>query len=208
MLGGHYGNWEVAAASFGTFGVPVSLVARDFDNPLVHRWFADRRRASGGRLISKKGGGEEVTEVLEAGGVVGLLGDQDAGSAASSCRSSARTPARSNRSPCWPSNSTRSICVGYARRLPDDFQRNRWTRFEIGSETVLDPRDFDNESALRDITVAYTEALERLVRMSPEQYFWVHRRWKSVPKPRGRKARERAAALAAAETVPPRAAAA
>ena len=107
VLGGHFGNWEVAASAFGAFGVPVSLVARDLDNPLIHEWFAARRRTSGGRLISKRGGGGEVTEVLEAGGVVGLLADQDAGSRGSSCRSSGRTPARSSRSPCWPGSTTR-----------------------------------------------------------------------------------------------------
>ena len=72
-------------------------------------------------------------------------------------------------------------------------------RFEVGTEAVLDPRDFTEASALKDLTAAYTAALERAVRKSPEQYFWVHRRWKSVPKPRGRKARERAAAAALAK---------
>ena len=80
VLGGHFGNWEIAATAFGAMGVPVSMVARDLDNPLLHDWFAARREASGGRLISKKGGGGAVTDVLAAGGAVGLLADQSAGS--------------------------------------------------------------------------------------------------------------------------------
>ena len=81
------------------------------------------------------------------------------------------------------------VMVGYARRLPDDFARHRWVRFEVGTEAVLDPRDFTASSALKDLTAAYTAALERAVRKSPEQYFWVHRRWKSQPRKRGRKTR-------------------
>lgn len=199
MLGGHFGNWEVSAASFGLYGIPVSLVARDLDNPLIHEWFAARRRSGGGRLISKKGGGGEVTEVLAAGGIVGLLGDQDAGTRGQFVPFFGKDASTFKSIALLAREYDALVLVGYARRLPDDFRRNRWVRFEVGTEAIYDPRDFTAESAVKDLTAAYTAALERAVRRSPEQYFWVHRRWKSVPKPRGRKARERAAALAAAE---------
>ena len=194
VLGGHFGNWEVASASFGAFGVPVSLVARDLDNPLIHEWFAERRRASGGRLISKKGGGGEVTDVLAAGGVVGLLADQDAGSKGQFVPFFGKDASTFKSIALLAREYDALVLVGYARRLPDDFRRHRWVRFEVGTEAIFDPREFTSASALKDLTSAYTAALERAVRRSPEQYFWVHRRWKSVPKPRGRKARERAAA--------------
>ena len=198
VLGGHFGNWEVAAASFGAFGVPVSLVARDLDNPLIHEWFAGKRRASGGRLISKKGGGGEVTDVLAAGGVVGLLADQDAGSKGQFVPFFGKDASTFKSIALLAREYDALVLVGYARRLPDDFRRNRWVRFEVGTEAVFDPRAFTSASALKELTTAYTAALERVVRKSPEQYFWVHRRWKSVPKPRGRKARERAALAKAA----------
>ena len=210
VLGGHYGNWEIASAAFGAFGVPVSVVARDLDNPLIHEWFAGVRRASGGRLISKKGGGGEVTEVLAAGGVVGLLADQDAGSKGQFVPFFGRDASTFKSIALLAMEYDALVLIGYARRLPDDFRRDRWVRFEVGTEAVLDPRDFTAGSALKNLTAAYTAALERAVRRSPEQYFWVHRRWKSVPKPRGRKARERAAALSRAseEASAPRAVAA
>ena len=194
VLGGHYGNWEIASAAFGAFGVPVSVVARDLDNPLIHEWFAGVRRASGGRLISKKGGGGAVTDVLAAGGVVGLLADQDAGSKGQFVPFFGKDASTFKSIALLAMEYDALVLVGYARRLPDDWRANRWVRFEVGTEAVLDPRDFTAGSALKDLTAAYTAALERAVRRSPEQYFWVHRRWKSVPKPRGRKARERAAA--------------
>ena len=195
VLGGHYGNWEIASAAFGAFGVPVSVVARDLDNPLIHDWFAKVRRASGGRLISKKGGGGAVTEVLEAGGVVGLLADQDAGSKGQFVPFFGRDASTFKSIALLAMEYDALVLVGYARRLPDDWRANRWVRFEVGTEAVLDPREFTDGSALKDLTAVYTAALERAVRRSPEQYFWVHRRWKSVPKPRGRKARERAKQL-------------
>ena len=84
------------------------------------------------------------------------------------------------------------ICVGYARRLPDDFRNFRWVRYELGCEAVIDPDDFDGPNAIREITACYTSALERIIRLSPEQYFWVHRRWKSRPAQRRKRKRDAA----------------
>ena len=189
MLGGHYGNWEVASAAFGAMGVPVSVVARDLDNPLLHDWFASRRRASGGRLISKKGGGGAVTEVLEAGGAVGLLADQSAGSNGVFVPFFGKDASTFKSIALLAMEYDALVLVGYARRLPDDFAADRWVRFEVGTEAVLDPRDFTAATALKDLTAAYTAALERAVRKSPEQYFWVHRRWKGEPRVRRKRAR-------------------
>jgi KDO2-lipid IV(A) lauroyltransferase len=81
------------------------------------------------------------------------------------------------------------ICVGGAIRLPDDFRRRDtigppWSRFELICEEVIDPESIDSLDPVGEVTRRYTAALERLIRRAPEQYFWVHRRWKSVPQQR------------------------
>ena len=54
-------------------------------------------------------------------------------------------------------------------------------------EDVIDPREYAGRAdAVRAITERYTAALERMIRRHPEQYFWLHRRWKSRPKASGR----------------------
>jgi hypothetical protein len=69
------------------------------------------------------------------------------------------------------------VAVGYARRLEDDF------RFEIGVERIILPEEWAHvEDPVMWITQEYTSALERVVRRDPEQYLWVHRRWKSRPR--------------------------
>jgi KDO2-lipid IV(A) lauroyltransferase len=57
---------------------------------------------------------------------------------------------------------------------------------------VIDPRECETSDPLREITQKYTAALERVIRRAPEQYFWVHRRWKSVPKTREKRLRDKA----------------
>jgi KDO2-lipid IV(A) lauroyltransferase len=57
---------------------------------------------------------------------------------------------------------------------------------------VIDPRDFTGPNSLNEITQRYTSALESLIRRAPEQYFWVHRRWKSEPRSRRRRVQKAA----------------
>ena len=192
-MGGHFGNWEMANCAFGWFGFPMGVVARDLDNPWLHNWFERFRRHTGHRLISKKGGGGDMMAYLMQGGSLALLGDQDAGykgiyvdffgKPASTFKSIALLAMQHNA----------VICVGYARRLEDDFENCRWVRYEIGCEGIIDPQELENESdVVRIITQTYTDAIERIVRLSPEQYFWVHRRWKTVKGSRVRKKKRKA----------------
>lgn len=190
FLGGHFGNWEIANFTLGTFGFPAGIVARDLDNPYLDAWFRKYRKAGRNRLISKKGGGDEMVEMLSRRGIVGLLGDQDAGNRGVFVPFFG-TPASTFKSIALLAIEYRAvIVVSYARRLPDNFEKYRWVRYEIGCEEVLDPLELDCD--VTTLTERYTAALERAVRRSPEQYFWVHRRWKS--KPEVRKKRQKIAA--------------
>src|SRR4029077_8250551 len=81
LLSGHFGNWEMAISIFGLFGFKMGLVARELDNPYINRWVENFRKYTGHRSISKNGGGGDMVELLERGGSLAMLGDQDAGSA-------------------------------------------------------------------------------------------------------------------------------
>ena len=187
LLSGHFGNWEMAVSIFGLFGFRMGLVARELDNQYLNRWFLKFRKHTGHRPISKQGGGGEMTALLERHGCIALLGDQDAGASGLFVDFFGR-PASTFKSIALLAMEYQAlICVGYARRLENGTLPGGWPRFELGCEEVVDPLEFDSADALRQITQRYTSALERVVRRAPEQYFWVHRRWKSVPRSRTRR---------------------
>lgn len=179
FLSGHFGNWELANTLFGCFGYPTGVVARDLDNPWLHEWFERFRQHTGHRLISKNGGSDMMVKFLESGGTLGLLGDQDAGRRGLFVDFFGKPASTFKSIALLARQYDAIIAVAYARRLPDDFRNARWTRFELGCEGVFDPRDYDTD--IEQLTQDYTLALENAVRKAPEQYFWVHRRWKSVP---------------------------
>ncbi len=188
VLSGHFGNWEMAVSTFGVFGFPMGVVARDLDNPYLHQWFQEFREHTGHRLLSKKGGGGDMVEFLERSGNLALLADQDAGKKGLFVPFFGQ-PASTFKSIALLAVQYRAvIVVGYAIRLPDDFTNHPWVRFEQGCEAVIDSLDYQGPDAIREITADYTAALERAVKRAPEQYFWVHRRWKSQPRQRKQKA--------------------
>ncbi len=187
MLGGHFGSWETGTALFGVWGFRMGIVAREMDNPYLQAWFAKERQRTGHHLLAKKGDFDEMLTLLQRGGNVGLLCDQDAG-ARGLFVDFFGTPASTFKSIALLALEYDAlIVVGSTIRLPDDFERCHWSRFRMQVEAVIDSRKLTTKDPIREITQEFTSALEQSVRRAPEQYFWVHRRWKSEPRKRERK---------------------
>jgi KDO2-lipid IV(A) lauroyltransferase len=175
FLTGHFGNWELLAATHGQAGFGLSVVVRPLDNPYLDAVIARARERSGLRAISKREAVQGVREALARGQCIGILLDQDAG------RDGVFVPflghlASTSRALAVLAIKTRAPVVpAFMHRLPDG-----------SHELELDPAiplamtgDLDHDIEVN--TVRYNAALERHVRAHPEQWFWVHRRWKSRP---------------------------
>lgn len=180
MVSGHFGNWEASLATFGTFGFPMGVVARTLDNPYLDRWFREFRESTGHVMIDKGGGGPEMVQRLESGKHLALLGDQDAGRRGVFVNFFGRPASTFKSIAILALQHDALLLVGYAIRLPDEPGR-RWVKFDLGCEEVIDPREVQSDDPILEITQRYSAALERAVRRCPEQYFWVHRRWKTAP---------------------------
>jgi KDO2-lipid IV(A) lauroyltransferase len=186
ILGGHFGNWEVSTATFGMFGFPLGIVARNLDNPYLHHWFFEARQTTGHRLYDKNSGWDGMVQLLQAGGNLGLLCDQDAGRRGVFVDFFGRPASTFKSIALMAMEYNALLVVGYGIRLPDDLNEARWVRYEIGCEEIIDPQDFAyTRDTVHAITQRYTAALERSIRRAPEQYFWIHRRWKTAPEDAG-----------------------
>ena len=71
-------------------------------------------------------------------------------------------------------------CPTARQRLPDQ-RGQRWVKFELGCEAVIDSRELSSCDPILELSQRYSSALEAAIRRHPEQYFWVHRRWKTQP---------------------------
>lgn len=176
---GHFGNWEMAGYLFGVFGFPTHSVARDLDNPELDRFLKSFRGQTGQKLINKKGGYDDMLAVLKSGGALSFLADQDAGQNGMFVNFFGRPASTHKAIALLAIEHNAPVAVGYARRLGDDFY------YEVGCEEVIAPGELTGgpEDALL-LTQRYTAAIERIIRRDPDQYLWLHRRWKHAPRPK------------------------
>jgi KDO2-lipid IV(A) lauroyltransferase len=182
MLTGHFGNWEMAGYLFGVFGFPPNSVARTLDNPYLDRYLRMFRERTGQKLIPKDGGYDQMLEVLRSGGVLSFLADQDAGQNGMYVDFFGR-PASTHKAIALLAIEHRApVLVGYARRIGPGF------RYEVGCSAIIEPDEFTGSSDdARLLTQRFTTALETAIRRDPDQYLWLHRRWKHQPRPRKRR---------------------
>jgi len=179
LLSGHFGNWEMAGYLFGVFGFPPHSVARTLDNIYLDRFLRSFRERTGQKMIPKSGGYDQMLEVLRTGGVLSFLADQDAGQNGLFVDFFGRPASTHKAIAILAIEHNAPVVVGYARRLGDGF------RYEVGCEVVIDPSEWSGKADdVRFLTQRYTSALESVIRRSPEQYLWLHRRWKHQPKPK------------------------
>lgn len=183
LLTGHFGNWEMAGYLFGVFGFPPNSVARELDNPFLDRFLRKFRERTGQKMIPKNGGYEQMLDVLRSGGVLSMLADQDAGPRGLFVDFFGR-PASTHKAIALLSLEHQApVVVGYARRIGPGF------RYEVGTEEIIDPSELTGEAGdVKLVTQRFTHALERVIRRDPDQYLWLHRRWKNQPKTRSRPA--------------------
>ncbi|HZZ73220.1 MAG TPA: lysophospholipid acyltransferase family protein [Pirellulales bacterium] len=172
IISGHYGNFELGAHLFGIFNFQTWSIARDLDNPYLHRWVNQFRSSKGQFILPKEGSAETANRVLESGGTLSLLVDQYAGPKGCWVEFFGR-PASTHKAIALFSLAHQApLGVMYARRLGKPLY------YEMGVEAVADPRDPNSPANVRELTQWYSAKLEEIIRRAPEQYWWVHRRWK------------------------------
>lgn len=177
LVSGHYGPFEMSGYLLASLGFDVTAVMRPLDNEYLNRFIVESRRAHGLELLDKKGAMSHARSLIESGSPLAFIADQNAGSKGIFVNFFGR-PASTYKSIGLLAMATNApIVVGYSRRLGDRF------RYEVGVQRIIHPREWESaENPLRFITEAYTAAIEATARVEPEQYLWIHRRWKTQPK--------------------------
>ncbi len=176
-LTGHFGNWEVVGYTMATVGFPVYAVARPLDNPYINEHILGVRERTGMTILDKKGVAERADDILEDHGAVSFIADQDAGRKGCFVDFFGRKASTYKSIALLAMRYEIPVIVGYGRRMEENF------KFEIGVQRIIEPAEWaDKDDPLKWLTQEYTSALEEVIRAAPEQYLWVHRRWKHRPK--------------------------
>jgi KDO2-lipid IV(A) lauroyltransferase len=177
FLTGHLGHWELSALAHGFYGHPLNVLVRPLDNPYIDRLVARYRTLSGNRLIEKLDSPRRIMEALRAGEAVGMLVDQNAsldggvfvdffGVKACASTGLVRIALRTGA----------PIVPGFA--LWEEREQRYVLRFWPALEMV---RSSDPEADVQVNTQRVHTRLEQIIRQWPDQWLWIHRRWKTRP---------------------------
>lgn len=191
LITGHFGNFELGGFSLGVLTYPSNSVARTLDNPFLNRFIKDFRESTGQFLISKNEGYEDILQVLENNGLMAFLVDQSAGPKGCMVDFFGK-PASTYKAIALLSLQYKApIIVCYSLRRTDAAGNFLPMQFEMFITEILDPLDLPEDiQNVKEITQWYTKALEKGIRKYPEQYWWLHRRWKDYPRSRKKKEKE------------------
>jgi len=173
---GHFGNWEIAAASVAARGIPIAAIVKRMGNRLVDARLEALRRRLGVETIEMHDARRLVPRVLREGGVVGIVADQDARASGVFVPFFGRPASTHRGAALFALRLGAAVLTCTARRLPGDE-----VRYEAVGRRVPVQATGDMEADVVRLTGQLAAALEADVRAAPEQYFWFHRRWKTAP---------------------------
>jgi Kdo2-lipid IVA lauroyltransferase/acyltransferase len=177
FLTGHMSAWELAPFAQALFGYPLHFLVRPIDNPRVDALIMKYRCLSGNLPIEKNQSARAVLKVLAANGTVGILADHNTLLAEGVFVDFFGIPA------CTTAGLARFALHTGAAVVPgflhwDQPLRKYRLCFEREVELV---RTGDEASDIRENTQRFTRVIEDYVRRFPDQWLWLHRRWKTRP---------------------------
>lgn len=176
FITGHCGNWELLGYALSVLGHPISAVARPLDNPLINDWVLNIRQKYGMQIITKWGSVPVLQETISRGESIGFIADQNAGGKGMFVPFFGRLASTYKSIGLLAMRYELPVACVHAKRLRGQF------KYEVSLTDYIEPTDWvDQSDPLYYITARYNRAIETMVRNAPEQYLWLHRRWKSRP---------------------------
>lgn len=177
LFTGHVGAWELSSFALSLFGHPLSFLVRRIDNPKIEALVDRARRQLGNRTIDKRSAAREMLRILEAAGTIGILVDLNTldregifvdffGVPASTTFMLAKLALRTGA----------EVLPVFA---PWDERRKRFI-LKIDEPLRFESTGNETEDVLR-LTQMFTGVVEEYVRAYPDQWLWIHRRWKTRP---------------------------
>ena len=176
LVSAHFGNFELAGFLTGLFGVATTTVARPLDNGFVQNYINQFRSLGGQYFLPKEGSSQQIQELLSNNGNLTLLADQYAGPKG-----------------CWvdflgkPASCHKGLALftlssGAPMIVCCNVRTGGPLHFEMAVMGIADPLvGGENLSSVASLTRWYNHCLESIIRLFPEQYWWVHRRWREPP---------------------------
>lgn len=172
----HMGNWELLAGTFGLSGFDGAVIGRKIYYEPYNRWIVNLRLAVGVRTIYREDAARGVLSVLRRNQIIGMLPDQDIASQEGIFLPFFGRPAYT------PAAPVKLALVTGAPIVPSFLIREPEGRYRILLGEVIRPnQEIAREEAIRRSTEDWMGQFEDMIRRFPDQWMWMHNRWKTQP---------------------------
>lgn len=178
LVTAHYGNWEMMGPRLAAAGYRVNAVSRTADDPGTEAMIEATRSAGGVHQIPRRRAAREGLAALRRNEILAILLDQN------SAEGGVFVPFFGHPASTATGPAVFALKTG-AAILPTFCIRRGGGKFTIRvhDPVPLPPAATDRASAVGELTAAITAAIERQIREKPEQWCWLHNRWKRQPLP-------------------------
>ncbi|HEX8492797.1 MAG TPA: lysophospholipid acyltransferase family protein [Pyrinomonadaceae bacterium] len=177
MFTGHLGAWELSSFALSALGYPMSFLVRRIDNPLVEQLIDKTRTRFGNRSIDKRAAARPMLRTLRAGETLGILVDLNTQPHEGVFVDFFGIPASTTVG--LATMALRTDAAVLPIFVPWDEQRQRFLmRIEPPLEIT---RTGDEQEDVRQLTALFTNVIEKYVRLYPDQWLWIHKRWNTRP---------------------------
>jgi KDO2-lipid IV(A) lauroyltransferase len=173
LASGHVGNHEIGAAALSARGIPLDLVVQQQSNPLFDAALNDARRRLGLGIIDRWKAQRLALKALRQGHAVAFAADQNAGKSGVFVPFFGRLASTHRGAALFAYKTGAPLFLGTSLR--------KGTGYEVTLQRVDVDRSGDLDDVVYRLTAAFTARLEEVVRSEPDQYLWLHRRWKTRP---------------------------
>lgn len=177
FLTGHLGAWELHSFGWSALEYPISFLVRPLDNPLIEEMIEGIRTRFGNRAIDKKSAARQSLRVLREGGTLGILSDLN-----TQTHEGVFVPFFGKLA-CTTAGIATLALKTDAVVIPTcavwDKEKKRY--FFHGDPPVELVRTGEHDKDIELNTARFAAAVERMVRLYPDQWLWIHKRWKTRP---------------------------
>ncbi len=182
LLTAHFGNWELLAKTFGLKGYKGNVLARPLDNPYIEKILYDLRTASGNKVIyNRENAVKNIISALNEKEIVGFLPDENASKrigvfvdffGVKACT----MPGMAN----IAAKTKLPVVPAFIVRIKG--KDGNYSKHRLIIEPPLDIKyTGDRKTDTMNILKLFNEKIEDIIKQYPEQWFWIHNRWKTRP---------------------------
>lgn len=173
----HLGNWEMLVFAWSALREPISYLARPLDNPKLEELTVSLRTRFGNQPINKTNAVSKAINILREGGTLGILADVNTHPKEGVFVPFFGVPACTTTGPAMLAMRTNAVIIP----ICGVWEEAAGKYIAVHGKIIEPAKTGDRKADIVTTTAAFTAEVEKLIRAYPEQWMWIHKRWKTRP---------------------------